>query len=118
MTEVTAKERSPGIKLLLASLIGFVLMVPLLLVYALVYDRQSQSETAQNSINSGWGGDQVIAGPVIVVPFRTTQNQNVEVDGKTSTRVVEVEKYLYISPTENKVTTAVKPEERRKSIYS
>jgi len=118
MTEVTAKERSPGIKLLLASLIGFVLMVPLLLVYALVYDRQSQSETAQNSINSGWGGDQVIAGPVIVVPFRTSQTQNVEVDGKTSTRVVEVEKYLYISPTENKVTTAVKPEERRKSIYS
>ena len=117
MTEVAAKERSPGIKLLLTSLIGFALMVPLMLVYALVYDRQSQSETAQGSINAGWGGDQVIAGPVIVVPFRTTQTQNEEVDGKTTTRVVEVEKYLYISPTENKVTTAVKPEERHKSIY-
>ena len=117
MTEVAAKERSPGIKLLLTSLIGFALMVPLMLVYALVYDRQNQSETAQGSINAGWGGDQIIAGPVIVVPFRTTQTQNEEVDGKTTTRVVEVEKYLYISPTENKVTTAVKPEERHKSIY-
>ena len=117
MTEEVQKERSPGIKLLFAALIGFALMVPLMLVYALVYDRQSQSETAQGSINAGWGGDQVIAGPVIVVPFRTTQTQNEEVDGKTVTRVVEVEKYLYISPTENKVTTAVKPEERHKSIY-
>jgi inner membrane protein len=117
MTVEPPKERSPGIKLLLAALIGFMLMVPLMLVYALVWDRQSQSETAQGSINSGWGGDQVVAGPVIVVPFRTTQTQNEEVDGKTTTRVVEVEKLLYISPTENKVTTAVKPEERKKSIY-
>ena len=60
----------------------------------------------------------MIAGPVIVVPFRTMQTQNEQVDGKTTNRVVEVEKYLYISPTENKVTTVVKPEERRKSIYS
>ena len=117
MSEEVRKDRSPGIKLLLVGVIGFVLMVPLMLIYALVWDRQSQSETAQNSINAGWGGEQVIAGPVIVVPFRTTQTQNEEVDGKTTTRVVEVEKYLYISPTENRVTTAVKPEERKKSIY-
>ncbi len=117
MTDAVPKERSPGMKLLLASLIGLVLMVPLMLVYALVWDRQTQSQTAQGSINAGWGGDQVIAGPVIVVPFRTTQTQNEEVGGKTVTRTVDVEKYLYISPTENKVATTVKPEERRKSIY-
>jgi inner membrane protein len=117
MTVDDRKERSPGMKLLLASLIGFALLVPLVLVYALVYDRQSQSETAQSSINAGWGGDQVVAGPVIVVPFRTTQTQNEEVDGKTVTRVIEVERLLYISPTENKVITSVKPEERHKSIY-
>ena len=105
MSEEVRKERSPGMKLLLVALVGFVLMVPLMLVYALVWDRQSQSDTAQQAINAGWGGDQVIAGPVIVVPFRTTQTQNEEVNGKTTTRVVEVEKYLYISPVENRVTT-------------
>jgi inner membrane protein len=110
-------ERSPGMKLLLVSLIGLVLVIPLLLVYALVYDRKSQSETAQNAINAGWGGPQVIAGPVVVVPFLTTQTQNEEVDGKTVSRSVEVEKLLYISPSENAVTTKVDPQERRKSIY-
>jgi inner membrane protein len=118
MTEPVRKERSPGIKLLFASLIGLALVIPLMMVYALVWDRQSQSETAQTSINAGWGGPQVLAGPVIVVPFRTTETQNeTGSDGKTTTRTVEVEKLLYISPTANSVTTSVKPEERRKSIY-
>lgn len=117
MTEEVRKERSPGIKLLLASLIGFVLLIPLLLVYALVYDRQSQSQTAQDAINAGWGGAQVVAGPVVVVPFRTTQVQNEEVNGKTISRTVEVERLLYISPIDNKVATKVNPQERTKSIY-
>ena len=117
MTDDVRKERSPGMKLLLVGLIGLVLIIPLMMVYALVWDRQSQSQTAQSAINAGWGGPQVIAGPVIVVPFRTTQTQNEEVNGKTTTRVVEVEKLLYISPTDNRVTTKVDPQERRKSIY-
>ena len=117
MIEEARKDRSPGMKLLLTAVIGFVLMVPLMMVYALVWDRQIQSDTAQQTINQGWGGPQVIAGPVIVVPFRTTQTQTEQIDGKTVNRVVEVEKYLYISPTENKVTTKVDPQERKKSIY-
>jgi inner membrane protein len=117
MAEAVRGERSPGMKLLLAALIGFVLMVPLVMVYALVWDRQSQSETAQKTINAGWGGDQVVAGPVVVVPFRTTQTVNEQVDNRTVTRVIEVERYLYISPVENAVTTRLDPQERRKSIY-
>lgn len=118
MTEAVRKERSPGIKLLLACLVGLALVVPLMMVYALVWDRQSQSETAQTAINAGWGGPQVLAGPVIVVPFRTTETQNeTGPDGKTTSRTIEVEKLLYISPTANRVTTTIKPEERRKSIY-
>lgn len=117
MTEEIRKERSPGMKLLLASVIGFVLLIPLLAVYALVYDRQSQSQTAQDAINAGWGGPQVIAGPVVVVPFVSTQVQNEEVNGKTISRTVEVERLLYISPIENELASTVKPQERTKSIY-
>jgi inner membrane protein len=116
--ELLPRERSPGIKLLFAGLIAAALMVPLLLVYALVYDRQDQSRTAQTAINAGWGGPQVIAGPVVVVPFRTNEVQNEVVDGKTVSRTVEVERMLYISPVENRAATRIVPEERSKSIYS
>ena len=112
-----ARERSPGVKLLFAVLVAFALTVPLVFVYALVWDRQSQSQTAQQSITAGWGGAQVVAGPVVVVPFRTTETQNEQVDGKTTTRTVEVERFFYISPIDNQAKTVIKPEERRKSIY-
>ena len=121
MTESSSGEarklRSPGIKLLFASLVALALIIPLMLVYALVWDRQSQSQTAQDAINAGWGGPQIIAGPVIVVPFRVTQMQQEQVNGQAVSRAVEIEKLLYISPVENVVTTVVRPEERRKSIY-
>ena len=117
MADVERRERSPGIKLLFVALIGLVLTVPLMLVWALVYDRQDQAQTAQAAINAGWGGPQVLSGPLIVVPFRTTQTQNETVDGKAVSRVVEVEKLFYISPVSNAVETRVDPEARQKSIY-
>ena len=117
MARIAGAERSPGMKLLFVAIVAAVLTIPLMLVYALVYDRQDQSQTAQVSINAGWGGQQVIAGPVIVVPFRTTQSQTEDVNGRSVTRTVEVEKLLYISPVENRAETTIDPQERQKSIY-
>ncbi|MEZ5744454.1 MAG: cell envelope integrity protein CreD [Sphingomonadaceae bacterium] len=118
ITEESRRERSPGIKLLFAAIIGLALMIPLLLVYALVYDRQDQSQTAQAVINAGWGGPQVVAGPVLVVPYMTTEVQNEVVNGKTVSRTVEVERNLFVSPVSNSIETGVTPEERKKSIYT
>ncbi len=117
MEETTRRAFAPGIRLLFVALIAAVLTIPLMLVYALVYDRQDQAATAQGAINAGWGGPQVVAGPVIVVPFRTIQTQTQEIDGNKVSRAVEVEKLLYISPVANKATTVIDPQERHKSIY-
>ena len=43
-------ERSPGLKLVIAVVLAVALMVPLLMVYGLLWDRQQQAETAQASI--------------------------------------------------------------------
>ena len=115
--EVVRRERSPGVKLLFAALIGVSLMIPLLLVYALVYDRQDQSNTAQSAINAGWGGPQLVAGPVLVVPYRTTETQVETIGGSPVSKSVEVERELFVSPVGNDVKTKVLPQERRKSIY-
>ena len=63
-----ATERSPGFKLFFAGLIGLVLAIPLMMVFALSWDRQEQANTAQTSIAAGWGGPQVVVGPVLVIP--------------------------------------------------
>jgi inner membrane protein len=110
-------ERSPGVKLVIAVFIAVALMVPLLMVYGLLWDRQQQAETAQASIGQGWGGQQTIAGPVIVIPYRTTEQQTVTENGKDVTRTVATIRNLYLSPQANKADVVIKPEKRKKAIY-
>jgi inner membrane protein len=109
--------RTPGGKLLFAMLIGAVLVIPLFTVYLLVWDRQQQSETARASIAQGWGGPQVVAGPVVVIPYQAQTSETVVEDGRSRVRTVSTTRELFVSPLANNLTTDVKPDVRAKSIY-
>jgi inner membrane protein len=112
-----SRERSPGFKLFLAGIIAVALVIPLIMVYALVWDRQGQSETAQSSIAAGWGGPQTIVGPVLVIPYTANSVETVDVGGKQTTRTVVVNKELFLSPETNAIKTNLKPDRKKKSIY-
>jgi inner membrane protein len=110
-------ERTPGAKLLLTILVGFLLAIPLFAMYLLVYDRQSQSETAGQSIVEGWGGAQVISGPVLVIPWQRLETTTAEENGKSVTRTAMVQHELALSPLTALITSDIKPERRKRSIY-
>lgn len=110
-------SRSPGAKLALAILIGLILSIPLFVVWGLVYDRQSQSETARASIAQGWGGPQRVAGPVLVVPYLETVSETVAEAGRPVTRSRQVWRELVLSPESVNLETSVAPERRKRSIY-
>ena len=111
------RERSPGMKLLLAGVVAAVLIVPLMMVYALVYDRENQSEQAQRTITEGWGGPQTVTGPVLVIPYRaeTVETQTVNGDARETRRNVRRE--LFVSPTRQDVRTSIDPDRRGYAIY-
>jgi inner membrane protein len=111
------RERSPGVKLAIAVLLALALMVPLLMVYGLVWDRQSQAQTAQAAIGQGWGGSQTIAGPVIVIPYRATEAETVSENGRDVTRNVTRIRELFLSPQANRAEVTITPERRKKAIY-
>ncbi|UVO54310.1 cell envelope integrity protein CreD [Sphingomonas sp. SUN039] len=110
-------ERSPGVKLALVILVGLLLAVPLVTVWALVYDRQNQSTTAQASIVEGWGGPQVIAGPVLVVPYQAQTTETVEEGGKQVTKTSTVWKEMALSPETAQIDAKLDPSRRKRSIY-
>ena len=110
-------DRTPGRKLFTALLVAALLVIPLLAIYALNYDRQSQSETAHAAIAQGWGGPQVIAGPLLVVPYEEQVTETVTENNVPLTRAVTAKRKLFIAPTTIALTTDVKPERRAKSIY-
>lgn len=112
-----AAERSPGFKLFLAAAIGVALVIPLMMIYALIWDRQEQSQTSQNSIAAGWGAAQTIVGPVLVIPYETENVETVTENGQAKSRNIRVKRELYLSPETNKITTDLKPQRLKKSIY-
>ncbi len=113
----TRNERSPGAKLLIALLIAAFLTIPLFVAWALVYDRQSQSETARSSIAQGWGGPQTLAGPLLIIPYQATETETVDQNGTKVARTTQVWRELTLAPEVAKIDTALKPDKRTRSIY-
>lgn len=112
-----ATLRSPLARLIIAIAVAFALVVPIFFVWMLVYDRQQQSEVAQASIADGWGGPQVIAGPLLVVPYRATRQETVTEDGRQTVRQVDEWEQRTIAPELVALTTNLNPERRTRSIY-
>ncbi|RDC60129.1 Inner membrane protein CreD [Alteripontixanthobacter maritimus] len=110
-------DRSPGMKLLFAGLVGLALIVPLFMVYALVSDRQHQARIAQDSITAGWGGPQTLAGPLLVIPYRDVQVTSETQNGQVVTSERTVRRELYLSPQQHRISTDLSPEKRSLSIY-
>ena len=110
-------ERSPGYKFGLAVLLGLLLALPLFALYLLVYDRQSQSQTARGSIVEGWGQPQQVAGPFLVLPFSQMVETEVQENGRTVKRLQSQDRALFVAPTRVAFDTAIAPELRRRSIY-
>jgi inner membrane protein len=117
MTDVTSPGRSPGRKLLFALLVGLLLSIPLFTVWLLIYDRQSQSDTARISITEGWGGPQIFAGPMLVIPFQDTTTETVTEGGREVAKSRTVWRELFVAPSKVTLDSVVNPQRRQRSIY-
>jgi inner membrane protein len=111
------EERTPGFKLALAIVVGLVLTIPLFSVWLLVYDRKTQSEEATASITEGWGAEQAINGPVLVIPYRATTTETAVENGQSVTRTHQERRELTLAPEAVDLSTDVRPEVRKRSIY-
>jgi inner membrane protein len=113
----TSSNRSPSVKLGIAILIGLVLSIPLFSVWLMVYDREHQSTAAKASIAEGWGGPQIVAGPLLVIPYRTTVTENATEGAKPVVHTRVVWQQLTLSPETVALSTEVRPDLRKRSIY-
>ncbi len=111
------EEPSPNRKFLRALLAGFLLCIPIFSVWLLVYDRQSQSVEARQSIAAGWGGPQTLAGPELSIPFKQSVSGTEQVNGQPVVRATTIERRLVIAPNGIDVATRLAPDIRSRSIY-
>ncbi|WP_265587099.1 cell envelope integrity protein CreD [Sphingomicrobium arenosum] len=109
--------RTPGQKLAIAMLVGLLLTIPLFATWALIYDRQSESQTATRGIVEGWGDAQVVGTPVIAIPYSEVVEEQVVENGVTRLATRTVARTLTLSPEVQEVAIALAPEVKKRSIY-
>jgi inner membrane protein len=105
---------SLGLKLLLVCLLVLAMGIPLLVVGALVAERQGRANQVTAEIGALAGGSQVVGGPMLLVPYERT----VEVtdDQNRVTRRIDRGTYV-IFPETGSADATLTVENRRRGIY-
>lgn len=96
--------------------IGFIivlmllLLIPLVWIQNLINERENLQEQVRNDITQSWGPVQTMTGPVLCIPYYTT-----EISGKS---IEKTEHVLYCSPEQLNIHSDIRTEQRKKGIFS
>jgi len=106
------RHRSLGLKLILVGALAFMLWIPAMLVYGLVFERSTRADSVKREIYSLAGGEQTISGPVIIAPalIDTGKQRN---DGE---QIID-STFLVFTPATLSIDADVNATQRRRSIY-
>jgi len=96
-------------KVLGIAVLALLMLIPLGQVNDLVREREGRAGEATAQIASRWGGQQLVGGPVLVVPVRYQQQQGKE--------LVSIETTVYLLPDRLAVHATLAPELRRYGLY-
>ena len=105
--------RSPAFKFFLNVFLILLLTVPLLLVYALIWERESRAQSVRREIGQLWGPEQQLLGPFLVVPY-TVRIQTVQGDK----RIEQIqERRAVFTPEALEVSGRAEAKTLRRSIF-
>ena len=115
------KKHTIAFKMLWVLLLVFALLIPLAMIRSILNERAGRRDGVVTEINSSWGYDQTIVGPVLVIPYkhRVTNWKAETIDGKTERFKVEETNTAnaFFLPTELVVEGNVSPSKLHRGIY-
>lgn len=100
---------STPMKVIVVGFLTLLLLIPLSMIRSTINERQESKQFAVNDITSKWGGEQTIAGPLIVVPYKKVVKEKGEEMLK--------EYSLLLLPETLDIESSVGAEDRRRGIY-
>lgn len=103
-------NQSITFKALVIGFLTIILLIPGIMIQDLIRERQDRSVETIEKINAKWSNAQTICGPVLTIPYTTTQ---VDANNKT----VLQEHTISITPENLNIDTQLFPEERYYGIY-
>ena len=107
------------IKLAIIAALMALLAIPLLLVVSKIYERDNYHEQARNDIANSWTGEQLILGPILVVPYSRiyeSREFNKELERYVTSKVT-VDEQLFVLPDALTGNVDLQTEVRYRGIY-
>ena len=109
----TWARNSIALKLLTIGILLLLLLIPSSMVENLITQRAATRDEATEAIAAQWGGPQLLLGPVLVLPYRTTQTTTEDGKSVTTTNT----QYVCVLPDTLASTGQLTPERRHRGIY-
>lgn len=103
------------LKVLFIGLLMLILLIPTLMTAFLVQERKSRQGEASREVMASWATEQVVGGPVLVVPYEVDEYSAHDVNGYSIKQTKTY--YAYFLPETLKVEGDVKVEERARGIF-
>lgn len=103
---------SYSVKMVIISGLAILLLIPSFLIREIISERMALNETVKNELYAQWGGKQVVAGPVLNVPFTESVLGD---NGATSEERKGVAHFL---PETLMVEGDIHPQTRKRGIYT
>lgn len=106
-------------KFLLIMLLAVLLLIPQLLVWSLIRERERYSEEATEGVSDSWGKKQTISAPYcLFLPHDTFVNKSSSrVSSRSRDRDSDMEDFFYLFPDSISVDTRVRTELRHRGIF-
>ena len=102
--------QSITVKAAIVGVLALLMLIPLMQVRSLIYERNAARATAIEKISAGWGGVQTVGGPVLTI----SSQEMLEDSNKKPYAVEHVEAIL---PDTLKITSQLEVEMRHYGIY-
>jgi inner membrane protein len=99
-------------------LIGFLtllLLIPSFMVQDLITERQSRQQEVIREISDKWSGSQLVQGPILVLPYKTTVMEKDSDTQKSGSR--EIMTNIYILPEILNISSKANPELLHRGIF-
>ena len=106
--------QSIAVKLATVGFISLILLIPSSWIADLIIERQQRQKEVVDEIARSWAGNQTLTGPVLVLPYRTFQEQKAP-DGKVE--LVEAIQRIFLMPERLDMKTRVEPEVLHRGIF-
>ncbi|MDX1431940.1 MAG: cell envelope integrity protein CreD [Gammaproteobacteria bacterium] len=109
-TVIERLRASVTTKILFIGFLILVLLVPMGMIQDVIRDRQHRYESARQDVMTAWGRAQCLAGPVLIVPYRTVR---IDEDGRRHEQI----RRAFFLPERLAVRGNVETQMRRRGIY-